>query len=275
MNIITNSLITELPFDLQHHVAEYLTMPDLNKCMQVSQAWKNLFSSDVMWRPIAKEFKVEKIELNSIHQFINSAIIKYLPDFFRSKLNDYKSLTYQKIVLEKEYFQKKYPEFMEVFDGITAILHLPTIEMTSDEMIVERGLSGLLESYYFRDKYFTSPIVRVIFKENDVRVIFKESDDSQRDFILLRIRNNATGKIYLDAISFFPLGGMRCFSMLNIRPGQGVICSLYLDVTKERLNRLQRLIQGKPVGVILGETRYSINEGPKTIENKKSTLELF
>jgi hypothetical protein len=45
-------------------------------------------------------------------------------------------------------------------------------------------------------------------------------------------------------------------------------------VTEEKLNRLQRLIQGKPVGIITQGRGSRIVEGDKTIDSGKSTLEL-
>jgi Dynamin GTPase effector domain len=278
MTLITNQLITGFPKDVQHLVAEYLTRQDLNECMRVSQAWQNLFSSDVMWEPITKKFDIKKKELNSFHQFVNATIVNYIPNFVKATivdyipnfvknqfLNDYKSLAYQKLLLEEQDFQKKYPEFVKVFDGITAIRHLPTIEVTPDELINEHN--GFTDFYYFDYKHFTSPIVRAIVKWGD---------NSKTDFILLRIRNNATGEIYRDAISVYSLlEKMRFFKIDITRPHDRVICSTYSDMTAEKLDRLQRLIQGKPVGIIDTEERYSIVEGPKTIANGNSTLELF
>jgi hypothetical protein len=108
MSIMTTALITGFSKDVQHLVAEYLTMQDLNKCMRVSQVWQNLFSSDFMWEPIAKKFDIKKKELNSFHQFVNATVVNYLPNFFKNQLlNDYKSLAYQKLLLEEQDFQKR------------------------------------------------------------------------------------------------------------------------------------------------------------------------
>jgi hypothetical protein len=269
MTLITNALISGFPKDLQQRlVAEYLTMQDLNKCMRVSHVWQNLFSSDVMWEPIAEKFDIKKKELNSFHQFVNANVVNYLPNFVKTKLlNDYKSLVYQKLLLDEQDFQKKYPEFVKVFDGITAIRHLPTIEVTPDKLIYE--YDSFTDFYYFDYKHFTSPIVRAIVKWGD---------NSKTDFILLRIRNNATGEIYRDAISVYSLlEKMRFFKIDSTRPHDRVICPAYSDVTEAKLDRLQRLIQGKPVGIIDvdKEKKYRIVEGHKTIDNGKSTLELF
>jgi hypothetical protein len=266
MTLITNALITGFPKDLQQRlVTKYLTMRDLNKCMRVSQAWQNLFSSDVMWEPIAEKFDIKKKEFNSFHHFVNATVVNYIPNFLKNQfLNDYKSLVCQKLSYEEQDFQMKYPEFVEMFDGITAIRHLPTIEITSDKLIHEH--SGLKELYYFDSKHFTSPIVRAIVKWDD---------NSKEDFILLRIRNNSTNVIYLDAISFHSYFRVRCFTIDHTRRHNRVICSMYSDVTAEKLDRLQRLIQGKPIGMLDTEERYSIVEGHKTIANGKSTLELF
>jgi hypothetical protein len=280
MTLITNPSITSFPEDLQHLVAKYLTMQDLNKCMRVSQVWQNLFSSDVMWEPIAKKVDIKKKELNSFHQFVNATVVNYLPNFVKATvvdyipnfvknqlLNDYKSLAYQKLLLEEQDFQKKYPEFVKLFDGITAIRHLPTIEVTPDELINEHN--GFTDFYYFDYKHFTSPIVRAIVKGGD---------NSKTDFILLRIRNNATGEIYRDAISVYSIvEKIRFFKIDFTRAHDRVICPAYSDVTEAKLDRLQRLIQGKPVGIIDidKEKKYRLVEGHKTIDNGKSTLELF
>jgi hypothetical protein len=267
MTIITNQLITGFPKDVQHLVAEYLTIQDLNQCMRVSHVWQNLFDSDVMWEPIAKKFDIQKAEINSIHKFVieKTNIVNYLPDLLKNQLlNDYKSLTHQKLSSAKQDYQKKYPEFVKVFDGITAIRHLPTVETTFDKLTNEYNY----EAYQFDDKHFTSPIVRAIVKWDD---------NSKEDFILLRIRNNSTNVIYLDAISFHSYFRVRCFTTTHTRPHNRIICPMNCstNVTEEKLNRLQRLIQGKPIGMIVTEIGdHHIIEGDKTIDNGKSTLEL-
>jgi hypothetical protein len=263
MTIITNPSITDCPKDVQPLVAEYLTIQDLSRCTRVSQAWQNLFSSDIMWKPIAKKFDIQKEEINSIHKFVieKTNIVNYLPNFLKNQLlNDYKSLTYQKL----SYYQKNYPEFLKVFDGITAIRRLPATEIT-DNLINNK-------TRHLNSKYFTSPIVRAILKNNYISY--------EIEFILLRIRNNATGEIYRDAISFGSSGGKRYFRTVFTAPHNRVICPMNFSstsatVTEEKLNRLQRLIQGKPVGIITELEWDRIVEGDKTIDNGKSTLELY
>jgi hypothetical protein len=269
MSIMTTALITGFPEELQHLVAEYLTMQDLNQCTRVSHVWQNLFDSDGMWEPIAKKFNIKKKEINSFHQFVNTTIVNHLPNFFKIKLlNDYKSLVCQKFLLEEEDIQRKCPkEFLEVFGGVTAIRNLPSIEITFNELIIE--LYGLREFFSFKTEHFSSPIVRATLKD----------DNSEKFFILFRIRNNETRKIYRDAISFYYSSGRRFFNLDHTKPPQRIISPEYSNVSQEKLDRLQRLIQRKPVGIINMEGPYCIMQESRTIYSKgvdsgKSVLEL-
>jgi hypothetical protein len=292
MSIMTTALITGFPEELHHLVAKYLTMQDLNKCMRVSHVWQNLFSSNVMWEPIAKKLDIKKKELNSFHQFVNATVVNYIPNFVKATivyyvpnfvknqlLNDDKSLVCQKLSSEEQDFQKKYPEFVKVFDGITAIRHLPTIEITPEDLmpeIISDDLNyesyvrmGLKDLCYFKDEHFFAPVVRLTLKRESFSEIF----------ILFRIRDNETGTIYRDAISFFSLGKERYFTIDHVRSGHRIIATIYSNVTQERLDRLQRLIQGKPVGMVTWEGPNGIIEESRTtcstgIDIGKSILEL-
>jgi hypothetical protein len=279
--MITTALITSFPEDLQHLVAKYLTMQDLNKCMRVSHVWQNLFDSDGMWEPIAKKFDIKKKELNSFHQFVNATIVSHLPNFFKIKLlNDYKSLVYQELLLEEEDIQRRYPkEFLEVFGGATVIRKLPSLEITPEDLmpeIISDDLNyesyvrmGLKDLCYFKDEHFFAPVVRLTLKRESFSEIF----------ILFRIRDNETGTIYRDAISFFSLDKERYFTIDHVRSGQRIIATIYSNVTQEKLDRLQRLIQGKPVGIVTREGPNGIIEESRTtcstgIDIGKSILEL-
>jgi F-box domain len=276
MNAVSNRLLIDFPREIQQHeIAEYLTIRDLNNCRLVSHVWKNLFDSDIMWEPIAKKLGIKKLEVNSIHQFLieTPTFFNWVPLNLKKYLtNDYKSLIQKKFLLEEENIQKKYPEeFLKVFDGAKVIQRLPAIEINFDEMINEDN--GLRNFYYFKDEHFSSPIVRVTLKKMDRSEIY---------FVLFRIINNETGEIYRDAISFNSFARTRFFNIDNTRSKQRIICPSSPNVTKEKLNRLQRLIQKEAVGTIVEEERYiveeeryAIVEGPKTMFNGKSVLELY
>lgn len=262
----TNGLLPGLPREIKCMVTEYLTINDLSNCFSVSHTWKNLFDSDVIWEPIAKKFKVKKKEINSAHRFLieTPKIFNWIPSKLKNYLsNNYKNLIHQRFLLEENNIQKKHPkEFSEVFGGARAIRRLPSIEITFDELIHENN--GLGSFFRFKDEHFSSPIVRATLKRHD---------NSENCYMLFRIINNETGAIYRDAISFFWVG-MGFFENVRTKPEQRVICPHYCYGTKEKLNRLQRLIQRKPVGVIVEDTPYTIVEGEKTTADKKSVLEL-
>lgn len=267
MSPTTNKSLIDLPKDIQYELVKYLTVKDLSSCLLVSHAWKNIFGSDILWEPIAKRLGIKKLQTNSIHQFLieTPLLFNCLPISLKNYLvNDYKSLIRQKFLLEEENIRQTYPaEFLEVFGGAKAIQRLPAIEITFDDLIHENN--GFRDFYRFKDEHFSSPVVRATLKRND---------NSEMYIILFRIINNTTGKIYRDAISFHSIAGMRFFETDATRREQRVICPCYSDVTKEKLNRLQRLIQREPVGIIVEQERYAIAEGLKTTSDKKSVLEL-
>lgn len=266
MNGLHNNLLIDLPAELQYQLTEYLTIEDLSVCSRVCRTWRALFDSDVMWEMTAKRLKIKKIEVDSyFHSLIKNVpfICNWLPN------NNYKYLVQQKFLLEVEEIQNQFPEeFLEVFGGAKAIQRLPYVEITIDDMIMEQGV--MRRFYYFKDEHFSSPMTRTMV--------------NGQPFILFRIRNNETGEVYRNAVSFFSVGGdaasfffvarLRCFNIDNTRYNQRVICQCYARVSMDKLNRLQRLIQRQPVGLINKEDSYYIVEGPKITHDNKSVLEL-
>lgn len=268
MNEVSNRLLIDFPGEIQQQIVQYLTINDLNNCSRVSHLWKNLFDSDLMWEPIAKKMGIKKLDISLMHQFVieTPSLFNWFPNFLKCYLsNDYKFLIKKKIVLEEEKIKKKYPkEFLQIFNGPKAIQRLPAIEINLNEMICIHN--GYRHFYYFKDEYFSSPIQRVILKIDHNSEIY---------FVLFKIINNKTGEIYRDAISFFSFANERFFNIDHTRPNQRIIFPRYYNVTKEKLNRLQRLINREPVGIIINETRDTFVEGEQMISNGKSVLELY
>ncbi len=264
MHDISSNFFMEMPEDILKSVTGKLTLQELNKCMRLSREHHDLFSSDAVWEPHAKEHKVQKRKLNFIHQYLlqNSALFNWIPFPFQKYLaNDYKSLVNQKLLSD---IQNNCPEeILKLFNGAEALHLLPLKEINLKDMTyIHCPLRG---HRYFKEELFTSPIVLGILK-------MENQEDSY--FILLRIKNNETGEIFNESVRIYSIGKYKFFNNQYTPPFQRIVCPGYCEVTLERLDRLQRLIQRKPVGLLIKEETDTFVEGPNTLPNGKSTLEL-
>ncbi len=235
--------------------------------MQVSQEWKRIFESNAIWKPIAEKYQAVKLgifEEVALHQFILSAGFFFATPVVNSIArslfqSNYKSRVNQKI---SDDFRKTYPkEFFQIFGEVAglkgALRNLPVINVARvDLAFVPKSMGSV--NYYFQNEYFISPIVIACIDNEDY-------------CILLRIRNNKTGKIYLNAVGFSAY-------YLHYTPAENRIISIkddYLESKKESrtLNRIQRLVEHKPLGMLI-TTDNSTVEGPTTTYEGKSVLEL-
>lgn len=267
MNNIAHSIsITNLPGEMHQLIVKDLTLNDIKNCMQVSLEWKRVFETNAIWEPIAEKYQAVKLgifEDLALHQFILSAGFFFatpvVNSMARSLQSSYKSRVKQKI---SDDFRKTYPkEFFQIFGeeaGLKgALRNLPVMNVARvDLAFVPKSMGSV--NYYFQNEYFISPIVIACIDNEDY-------------CILLRIRNNNTGKIYLNAVGFSAY-------YLHYTPAENRIISIkddYLESKKESstLNRIQRLVQHKPVGMLI-EKDNTIVEGPTKTYEGKSVLEL-
>ena len=270
MNPANNiSTINILPEDMQRHISTFLTPKELGRCSQVCRAWRKLFDSDIMWESTAKKLGVEKpaIRAQYLQDIQNTWIFNRLPQIIKRHLsNDYKSLTcdlHQHWV--QEFIEECPKELLDVFNGPSNLLQLPSIELNFPDDLESYVLGGLVVHYRFQNAYFSSPIVRATIKyiHSELRTLY----------ILFKIKNNITGEIHREAINIFSFCGDRFFSDLTDFDDR-IICSGYPDVTAQKLERLQRLIQGQPVGTITNESRRKFIEGPRITSDGRSVFEL-
>ncbi len=260
MNSVNNDIISliSLPIELHNHIANHLNMDDLSSCMRVSKLWNQLFESDIMWESIARRLHIGKQEINPIHQIIiNSPILNWFPKTIGVLQNDYKTLIHQKFLKEDTVIETKFPKvIVEAFGGSDAFRRYPLIELPLTSII---GME-------FQEEHFSAPVIRAICTHSDLYRI---------GYILFRIRNNLTGKIHCEVL-YLQEDYFFSFSPPLTKPREGVlfdktICRPSCD---NSLNRLQRLIQRKPVGLIVDKINNQFIEGPSTTSDCKSVLEL-
>ena len=253
--------LTNLPIELQTCIANYLNMDDLSSCMRVSKLWNQLFQSDTMWEPIARQLHIGKQETNPIHQFIiNSPILNWFPKTLGFLQNDYKTLIHQKFIKEDTVIERKFPKsIVEAFGGSDAFRRYPLIELPLTSII---GME-------FQEEHFSAPVIRAICNHLDrYRVCY----------ILFRIRNNLTGQIHCEALYLFCPDG-NFFSFPPSFHANSRECVLFdknvcRPACDNSFNRIQKLIQGKPVGLIVDKINDQFIEGPSTTSDGKSVLEL-
>ncbi len=271
---INPKFVTDLPSDVQKLVANYFTTNDLNSCMRVSKLWNHLFASDTMWEPIADQFNIKKIkkqENTPIHQFVlNSPVLNWLSEPLKFIIlntipnNEYKTLVYKKI--KADMLSNYSKEFVKALGGPFAVNRLPLIHVTDDD-------TSFSATYGIAQEYFSAPIVRAVL----------ETDQSTEHFILFRIKDNSKEKLYRTALHFTAcdtdahiIGNVHgCDDMIL-----GCLCTT-ANGLKFQLNRLQRLVQKKPVGVLIEDHELrpfgmSVNysEGPTVTISGQSILEL-
>ena len=256
MNSVNKDIIslTNLPIELQTCIADYLNMDDLSSCTRVSSLWKKLFESDTMWEPIARLLPFRKQETNHIHQFIiNSTILNWFPKTLGILQNDYKTLIHQKFLKEDTVIETKFPKvIVEAFGSSDAFRRYPLLELPLTHII---GME-------FQEEHFSAPVIRAI------------SNHKWYCYILLRIRNNLTGQIHCEALYLFQDGNFFSFSPPPFHARVLVDNSVCRPSCDNSLNRLQRLIQRKPVGLIVDKINNQFIEGPSTTSDGKSVLEL-
>lgn len=210
---INSYLINEFPSELQYKISEYLKIGDLNKIMQVSKAWYKLFSSNLIWEPIAKSFNIGKLRVNRTYELLihKNLIINWL---CRQVLNnndlvyDYRSLVRKQLILideRKINFAYGYI-YLSIFKNVKVIQNLTHIKIelnqtkkSNKEMIdrltnaVNNQNPSLLHEqitlFQFEDKCFRAPMVRVTLSARIKNINF------EGHFILLRIYNHTTKEI--------------------------------------------------------------------------------
>lgn len=281
INPLSHNFLINFPPELQHLVAEYLTIDDLNNCLRVSHVWKNLFDSDIMWEPVANKLQVKKPKMNSVHRFLihTPTIFNRLTIPIRNYLStDYKSMIHQKFHSEETNILLTYPkELVKLIGGLKAMRKLPEIELTFDKVINKSKESMHLSDV--KDEHFSAPIVRGILKLGakpdflDYGAFLEyELKNHSPGFLLFRIRNNETKETYREAIGLHTLGERRYFKS---KSRYKIITGPYSDVNKQKLDRLKRLIRREPVGMIIEQEMFDfIVEGPRTTDDGKNMLEL-
>ena len=248
--------LTNMPIELQNHIANYFKMDDLSSCMRVSKLWNQLFQSDTMWEPIARQLHIRKQEINPIHQIIiNSPILNWFPKTLGVLQNDYKTIIHQKFLKEDSVIERKFPKaIVDAFGGSDAFRRYPLIELP---LTIYNGRQ-------YQEEHFSAPVVRAICNHID----------SYR--ILFRIRNNITGKVHCEALYLQENCFFSYLPPFQERPKKAVlfdknICRPFYD---NSVNRLQRIIQRKPVGLLVDQINKQFIEGPSTTSDGKSVLEL-
>jgi hypothetical protein len=138
---------------------------------------------------------------------------------------------------------------------------------THDQLIETRRIWGG-KDYQFSDEQFSAPIQKAyITNENGI----------ERKVILLRVLNRMDQKIYREAIYFFTFGfsSVRSFGLDYTPESKRIISSLYMYLTKQKLERFWRLVHHQPVGLIEKEHLIDFIEGPRFMKDGKSVLELI
>ncbi len=268
--MINPLLLTDLPSDVQNYIANYLGITGLNSCMRVSKLWEQLFQSDTMWEPIAQKLNIKKKEKSLVHQFvINSLILNWLPRNLGYLQNEYKTLVRQKLLEEDEKNEAEFPEvIVKLLGGSDAFRRLPLLQLPL--IHITGGIIGI----EMKEEYFSAPVVRAIHK-------YENEEQDPECYILFRIKNNITGEVHCEGLNLYFDNEVLAWSsplMLEVHPLQNKKKILFKGICyppdDNSLDRLQRIIQRKPVGLIIDKINNQYIEGPSTTSNGKSVLEL-
>jgi hypothetical protein len=260
-SIDSNSIIRWAPKDVLVLIANDFSIKDLATASRVCKTWHKVFSSDDLWKGIAKQLGAQKVDRGLILSCLGTcSIIRYLPGNIRKYfLNDYKSIVkeflIQKKMNEMAFIEVKCGiELLNIFGNAQPIQRLPAVDVFNRELINDR---------YFDQKHYIAPLTRARFWKNNDEVFF---------FLLLRGRNNKTREPFYEAIhiSYNPLFRKRIFSASFTPPEHRMITGQSINVTQSKLDRLKRFIQHKPVGTLLEDNE---TEGPR-LRKKRTILQL-
>jgi hypothetical protein len=224
--------IAGLPYELQNLIVKKFTAKDLCNCICVSKVWKKVFESDRIWELIADQYQVTKpVFKNPIFKWLN-------------KSEDYRSI----VRLKQHEVSSKHFEFFSVLmdNDNNKLLRIPLIEFYSH-----------IQSTTLHEKYFNSPITMAIVNWGQIY--------GCKYLILLRIKNNTSSEVYHEAFGIeriwvpppsppngtFERNPYRFIVPFKTDHTQQIITGKNLKYTEEKKARLQRLLQGKPVGLII------------------------